>query len=133
MNENEIKQKLDRLAEYQSQRDAAMLEKQALLDEIYTAEIKARMAEIEAEFADKTKAVNENIAALEAEIRQAVIAHGASVKGSLLHAVFSKGRVSWDTKALDGYAAAHPELLSFRKEGEPSVSIRVAKAGEQRR
>ena len=127
MNENEIKQKLDQLAEFQSARDVAMLEKQSLLDEIYTAEIKARMAEIEAEFVGKTEAVNENIAALEAEIKQAVLAHGASVKGSFFHAVFAKGRVSWDTKSLDGYATAHPELLSFRKEGEPSVSLRVAK------
>jgi predicted transcriptional regulator len=127
MNEVEIEQKLDQLAEFQSERDVAMLEKQRLLDEIYTAEIKARMAEIEAEFSNKTEAVNKNIAALEAEIKQAVITHGASVKGSVLHAVFAKGRVSWDTKSLDGYAAAHPELLSFRKEGDPSVSIRVAK------
>ena len=127
MNENEIKQKLDQLAEFQSERDVAMLEKQRLLDEVYSAEIKTRMAEIEAEFAGKTEAVNENIAALEAEIKQAIITHGASVKGSVLHAVFAKGRVSWDTKSLDGYATAHPELLTFRKEGEPSVSIRVAK------
>lgn len=127
MEENEIKSKLDQLAEYQAQRDAAMLEKQTLLDEIYTAEIKARMAEIEAEFSAKTEAVASNIAALEAEIKQAVITHGASVKAAFIHAVFSKGRVSWDTKSLDGYATAHPELLSFRKEGEPSVSLRAAK------
>lgn len=127
MTESEIKQKLDTLAEYQSQRDAATLEKQSLIDAIYTAEIKARVAEIEAEFAGKTEGVNTNIATLEAEIKQAVLEHGASVKGSFFHAVFAKGRVSWDTKSLDGYAAAHPELLSFRKEGEPSVSLRTAK------
>jgi len=127
MDENEIKQKLDQLAEYQARRDAAMLEKQALLDAIYTAEIKAKMAEIEAEFSTKTEGVAANIAALEAEIKQAVITRGASVKGSFFHAVFAKGRVSWDTKSLDGYAAAHPELLTFRKEGDPSVSIRTAK------
>ena len=127
MTENEIKLKLDQLAEFQSQREVAMLEKQRLFDEVYSAEIKQRMAEIEAEFAGKTEAVNENIASLEAEIKQAIIAHGASVKGSVFHAVFAKGRVSWDTKSLEGYATAHPELLTFRKEGEPSVSIRVAK------
>jgi phage host-nuclease inhibitor protein Gam len=125
--ENEIKQKLDQLAEFQAERDVTMLEKQRLLDELYTAEIKARMAEIEEEFSGKIEAVNEKIAALEAEIKKDVIEHGASVKSSTLHAVFSKGRVSWDTKSLDGYAAAHPELLAFRREGEPSVSIRVVK------
>lgn len=127
MNETQIKELLDRLAEYQSERDAANLEKQALIDAVYTPEIKQRMAEIEAEFAGKTEAVNENIMALETEIKAAVISHGASVKGSFFHAVFAKGRVSWDTKSLDGYAAAHPELTAFRKEGDPSVSIRTAK------
>ena len=124
MNENEIKQKLDQLAEYQAQRDAAMLEKQTLLDEIYTAEIKARMAEIEAEFAGKTEGVTANIAALEAEIKQAVIMHGASVKGSFFHAVFAKGRVSWDTKSLDG---TQPLILncchSVKKVSRPSLSV----------
>ena len=127
MNEAEIKQELDKLAEYQSQRDATLLEKQELIEQIYTDEIKARIAEIEAEFVSKTEAVNENISSLEEKIKKAVIENGASVKGSFLHAVFAKGRVSWDTKSLDGYATAHPELLSFRKEGEPSASIRVAK------
>ncbi len=127
MNEIEIKQKLDQLAEFQSELDVATLEKQRLLDYVYSAEIKSRMAEIEAEFSGKTEAVNEKIAALEAEIKQAIITHGASVKGSVFHAILSKGRVSWDTKSLDGYATAHPELLSFRKEGEPFVSIRIAK------
>jgi len=126
MNEIEIKQKLDQLAEFQSERDVAMLEKQRLLDEVYSAEIKSRIAEIEAEFLGKAEAVSENIDALEAEIKQAIIAHGASVKGSVLHAIFAKGRVSWDTKSLDGYAAAHSELLMFRKVGEPSASIRMA-------
>mgnify|MGYP003421757813 CR=1 FL=1 len=127
MTEIEIKQKLDRLAEYQAQKDAAMLAKQELIDAVYTAEIKSRMAEIEAEFEGKTEGVNANIATLEAEIKAAVVEHGASVKGAVYHAVFSKGRVSWDTKSLDGYAAAHPELMTFRKEGDPSVSLRIAK------
>lgn len=127
MNENEIKSMLDKLADYQAQAAHANMEKQALIDSVYTAEIKARISEIEAEFAGKTEGVSENIAALEAEIKKAVTQNGASVKGNFLHAVFAKGRVSWDTKSLEGYAAAHPELLAFRKEGDPSVSIRAAK------
>ncbi len=39
-------------------------------------------------------------------------------------AIYSKGRMSWDGKRLDGYATAHPEILAFRSEGQPSVSIR---------
>jgi len=49
------------------------------------------------------------------------------VKGRELEAVYVKGRISWDNKALDGYAAAHPEIGAFRKQGDPSVSIRGVK------
>ena len=49
------------------------------------------------------------------------------LKGSLLHAIYAAGRASWDTKALEGYAVAHPEILQFKKVGEPSVSIREMK------
>lgn len=126
LSEVEIKLMLDRLAEFQAQLDSVTLEKQAVLDEIYTPEVKARIAEVESTFAVKIEGVAENIATLEAEIKQAVITAGATVKGSFLQAVFTKGRVSWDTKSLDGYAVAHPELLSLRKVGEPSVSLRAA-------
>lgn len=123
MNENEIKLKLDQLAEFQAQRDAAMLEKQALLDEIYTAEIKARMAEIEAEFAGKTEAVNENIVALKSEIEEAVKAHGKTVKSTVFQAVWSKARYSYSDDEKDGYIQA----MVYRKLGEPSVSIKAVK------
>ena len=119
-----ITQKLDALAEYQSQRDYLELKKQELIDSVLTPEIRARLDEIEAEFAPQFEAVDANTTALEAEIKADVIQAGATVKAAHLQAVFTKGRVSWDTKALDGYAAAHPEIAPFRKEGAPSVSIR---------
>lgn len=119
-----IESKLDQLSELYAQRDLSTLEKQRMIDEILTAEIKAKIAEIEAEFSGKSEAVSEKIAALEAEIKEAVKLNGASVKGQFLQAVFTKGRVSWDNKSLDGYLKAHPELAEFRKEGEPSVSLR---------
>jgi phage host-nuclease inhibitor protein Gam len=120
----EIKEMLDTLAEYQAQRDVMMLDKQEMVDSVLTPEIKAKIADIEAEFSDKAAGVTENISKMEAEVKQAVLDNGSSVKGNALQAVFTKGRVSWDTKSLDGYVVAHPELLPFRKEGEPSVSIR---------
>jgi len=122
MNENEIKQKLDQLAEYLTQRDTINLEKQAPLEAIYTPEIKAHIAEIEAEFSEKIDKIDEKIAALETEIKQSVITYGASVKGSYLQAIYARGRVSWDTKSLDGYAAAHPELLALRKKNNTAYS-----------
>jgi len=61
---------------------------------------------------------------MEDNIKERVLLAGETVSGSVLKAVFNKGRTKWDTKALDGYAKAHPELLEFRSEGKPYVSIR---------
>ena len=124
----ETKEKLNKLYDLKCGIEVHNLDKQALIDSILTPEIKAKIAEIEAEFADKTQFIQEEITKLEAEIKEDVTANGETVKGDYLMAVFAKGRVSWDTKALDGYAAAHPEVAQFRKEGAPSVSIRKAAA-----
>ena len=120
----DITLKLNELAEIYAAREAVNLMKQDLIDKVLTPEIKAQIAEIEAEFADNIQVVNGRAAALEAEVKAAVATNGASVKGDYLQAVYAKGRTSWDTKALEGFAAAHPEIEKFRKTGEPSVSIR---------
>lgn len=120
-------EKLDRLAEYHAQRDLLILDKQKAIDSILTPDVKKQIADVEAEFNDKAAAVVENISALEEGIKQDVLGEGETVKGLRLQAVWSKGRVSWDDKALTGYAKAHPELNEFRKQGDPSVSIRANK------
>ena len=119
-----IIQKLDTLAEYQAQRAYLELKKQELIDAVLTAEIKAKLADIDAEFSVQLASAETAIASIESEIKADVITAGATCKGANLQAVYTKGRITWDTKALDGYAAAHPEIQPFRKEGSPSVSIR---------
>ena len=117
-------EKLDLLAELQAQRTLIDLDKQKAVDSVLTESVKAKLAEIEAEYSTMYDGVDAKIAALTDLIKSDVITGGASVKGKYLHAVFTKGRVSWDTKKLDGLMIAIPELAECRKEGEPSVSIR---------
>ncbi len=119
----ELSNKLDKLANFLAQRDVFSLQKKELINQVLTPEIRARLDEIEAEFAGKMEAVDANIAALEDEIRQEALRQRASVKGSFLRVLWHKGRVSWDTKSLDDYARSHPEVTAFRKQGEPYVSI----------
>jgi len=38
-------------------------------------------------------------------------------------AIYVKGRITWNTKALIGYAIAYPEVEQFKKVGKPSVKI----------
>ncbi len=118
-----ITEKLDQLANYQAQRDVLELEKQALIDQVIPPEVKARLEEIESEFTGKRESVDANIAALEAEVREEVLRQGATVRSTFLRVVYNPGRVTWDTKKLDAYARARPEILEFRKQGEPFVTI----------
>lgn len=119
--------KLNRLADLQAQADVIRAHFDELRASILTPEIQAQLNEIDAEQKTALDVLQDGLNSLTAEIKADVIAAGASVKGDHLQAVWTKGRVSWDTKALDGYAAAHPEITPFRKEGEPSVTIRGVK------
>jgi hypothetical protein len=119
-----ICQQLDQLAELRAQTDAIRLEKQALKDSILTPELMAQLHDIDTEYADRETTAKEKEAELDMAIRKAVATYGDTVTGAHLQAVYVRGRVSWDTRALDGYAAGHPEIVQFRKFGDSSVSIR---------
>ena len=100
-------------------------EKQRLIDEVLTKEIKEKLKEIDEELAQKTSSLSQENEFLTAKIKAAVIAQGETVSGKYHQAVYSKPRVTWDNKGLAGYSVAHPEVGVFQKVGEPSVSIRV--------
>lgn len=119
-----ITQKLDQLADLETKRDVLKLQmKEELVREI-PAEILERWAAIEAKYEAQDNDVSEQISALEAEVRAAVLAGGESVKGKYLMVVWNKGRVSWDGNKLDGMMSLIPQLKDARKEGKPTVSIR---------
>ena len=117
-------EKLDQLDDFRSQRDLIALQKDEAMKVAFPEELRKILDDIEIEFAGKVEIVNLKITELEKEIKDDVLENGASIKGTYLNAVWNKGRVSWDTKALDGYAVANPEVARFRKVGKPSVSIR---------
>lgn len=120
---SDIIQLLDKYADYQSQVDLLRLDYEAKRRAIQ-ATIQAQLDELDTEYKPVMEAAQGNIADLESQIKETVKTGGATVKGKYFQAVYVRGRVSWDTKALDGYAIAHPEIAAMRKEGEPSVSLR---------
>jgi hypothetical protein len=121
---DEIVAKLDSLAELQAKQVLLDREKQAKKDAILTPALCAALSAIDTEFLDRYSGIDAEAAALEAAIKDGVLAEGASIKGSHLHAIWSAGRVTWETKALDGFIVSYPELEKFRKVGQPSVAIR---------
>ena len=120
----DVYEKIERYSDLGAGIDLAEQEKQALIDSVIPQEVKDKIAEIKAEFADKIEVMANEKAMLEAAIKEEVLFAGRTIKGNTHAFTFTKGRTSWDTKLLDGYAVAHPELEVARKVGSPSVSIR---------
>jgi len=118
---------LTQLENVQALLDLLTSSKQEAIDAATTPEVRAAWAEIEDEWGPQVFAAAADVAAATEAVKVAVAEHGETVKGRFLQAVYGKGRITWDAKSLDGYAVAHPELLGFRKEGQPSISIRSIK------
>lgn len=114
---------LDQYSETMSQADLARSTYEVHRAEILKV-VQAELDALDAEYAPLLSSATTRLAELEAAIKAAVIDAGVKAVGKYHQAIYAHGRVSWDTKALDGYAAGHPEILPFRKEGAPSVSIR---------
>ncbi len=120
----DIKTKLLQLMELDDHLEVLKIDKQRAIDTIITDEIRRQLSAIDDELDPLSIAVRETFDQLESEVKVAVLEHGATVKPTSGYtATFVKGRVSWDTKALDGYAAAHPEIERFKKVGSPSVRL----------
>lgn len=116
-------EKLDRLAELDAHRDTILVDVEALKQQIIPAEVKQQLRDIDEEYDSKLEAISQERSQLELEVRDEVMVAGESVKGNVYRASYVEGRTSWDTKALDGYAVAHPEIAQFKKLGAPSVRI----------
>lgn len=121
------KEHLDQIARLQW--DIRQLEeaRDTRIAEILPQDVRALLNHIEVECNTAVEAINKKITELTAKVKDEVVFRGESVKGtSGMIAIFQPGRVTWNSKALDGYALEHPEILALKKEGEPFVTIRKA-------
>ena len=78
-------------------------------------------------YASVVEEIQYNIAKLEKEIREQALLIEETINGATLQAVYAQGKVSWDDKGLTGFAVAYPKILSFKKQGEPYITIRTIK------
>ncbi len=120
-----IQQKLDALDDLNMQAECLRIDYEEKRKAILAA-VQADLDALDAEYQPLKDTVSANITALEAEIKSDVLEHGETVKGAHVMAVYVNGRVSWDTKKLDGMMSLIPQLADARKQGEPSVQIRKA-------
>ncbi len=118
--------KLNRLADLQAAVDLTRMDYEAKRAAILKT-VQTELDALEAEYDPLLEAAQRNAAALEAEIKNDVLLGGESVVTDVYQALYVKGRVTWDTDGIDRYAVAHPEVLKFRKQGNPSVALRKGK------
>lgn len=120
-----VEQMLDRLYVLRADAIDLQLEKERSQSAIIPQEIKDKLNILEEEYALKFVENQRERDQLEMTIREAVAVRQENYKGaSGMSALFMPGRVSWDTRGLEGYAKANKAVLAFRKVGEPFVTIK---------
>lgn len=128
MNERPTKEhvasKLERLSNLRGAADLARLDYETKRAEILK-QVQAELDALDLEYKPILEATEENIAALENEIKTDVLLYGESVAGGSYRASYTQGRVSWDNEGMAKYAEVHPDVLQFRKQGQPVVTLRV--------
>tara|TARA_Y100000310_G_C20699211_1_gene828110 strand:- start:1012 stop:1377 length:366 start_codon:yes stop_codon:yes gene_type:complete len=118
---------LDRLSIVKELQESNEEHEQNTIAQLIPPEVQEQLGAIKARYAKVQAKLGTEAAALTADIKQQVLAIGHTVTGESHQAKWVKGRTSWDTRALTGYAIAHPEVLELKKTGNPSVSIAPVK------
>lgn len=113
-----LRQRQDAEAAYYDRLEAAIL---ATIPD----EIRLALEEVAEARRVATVTTNEALDSATGRLKEAVVALGQSVKGPAFQAVYSPGRVTWDTKALEGVLLAYPALAALRQSGTPTVSLRA--------
>ncbi|HEX9330867.1 MAG TPA: hypothetical protein VF896_03190 [Anaerolineales bacterium] len=119
-----VTEKLERLSNLRNAAEFTRLIYETKRTEILK-QIQSELNELDAEYKPTLEAAEDNIAALENEIKTDVLLYGESVSGGMYRASYTQGRVSWDNEGMVKYATSHPDVLQFRKQGQPIVSLRV--------
>ncbi len=119
-----VAEKLERLSNLRNAFEFTRLDYETRRTQILK-QVQAELDALDLEYKPVMEAAEANVAALENEIKTDVLLHGESVSGGMYRATYTQGRISWDNEGMSNYAASHPDVLQFRKQGQPIVSLRV--------
>jgi hypothetical protein len=130
--------KLDSLAEFKAKKTLIELEKQKIIDTIYTPEIKQKIQDVEAEFEGKSETVTAKITALTEECVAEAIAAKSSIHGKFLMVVYNPGGNSAAASDVEKlaltYEKSNPklaaEIRSILKPKKASASVQANKKGD---
>jgi len=119
-----VAEKLERLSNLRNAAEFTRLDYETKRTEILKL-IQSELDALDLEYKPILEATEENITTLENEIKTDVLLYGESVSGGMYRASYTQGRVSWDNEGMAKYATSHPDILQFRRQGQPIISLRV--------
>lgn len=123
---------LNELAKLQDQREALRLAYEAKSEAIIQPllePVRAQLDDLDNGYREAVSEIDFRAGVLTERIKGNVLATGESVKGDELQAIYTKPRITWDSRGLEGFMVAHPEIVAFRKVGQASVSLRKVAKG----
>jgi hypothetical protein len=123
-NKETVVGKLNRLSDLRAAVDLTRMDYETKRKAILQ-KVQVELDALDEEYDPVLEAAENNATALEAEIKNDVLLRGESVRNEQFQATYTRGRVSWDNEGIVKYAESHPDVLKFRKEGQPTVSLRV--------
>ncbi len=118
MEDKELIEMMDTLADTEVQLDLIISEKETLKKKQIPINIQAELEAIDLEFIDKIKYVEDNIKARRDQLQILLKENAKSIKSKYYSFSYKPPKPEWNTDALDGYALTHPEILWMRKDGE---------------
>lgn len=87
-------------------------------------EVQQMIKDRDAEFQPKIELLEQQLKEFHQELEKAVVACGKTVKGLRYQAVYLSPKPVWDSDKLEGYAAAHPEILQLKTMGKAGIQLR---------
>jgi hypothetical protein len=124
-----VEEKLDKIAEMQSEIDSLSARRFEEQDKVLPAEIREALEAVDTKFDREISDLRFFIEGLKTDVTNMVLKSGGTAKGKYIMATWNKGRAGgWDNGKLEGFALVHPEILKAKKpDGEPTVSFRAVK------
>lgn len=119
-----VSEKLERLSNLRNAAEFTRLDYETKRTQILK-QVQKELDALDLEYKPVMERAEENIDTLENEIKTDVLLYGESVTGGMYRATYIKGRLSWDNDGIATYAESHPDVLQFRKQGQPIVSLRI--------
>ena len=123
----DIKQKLNQLYELEKKVDQFKAQRDHAVEELIGPKLLGQIDELRKTFDEKLELFAVESNRLKNEIKENVLASGKTTTGDYIKAQYVRGRKTWDSKGLSGYAVHDPKVKQFLKIGKPSVRFSKVK------